>query len=62
MTLCTLRAARAFTARSEYRSVFSIGLVLSNRWMVWAVALRSCLVLMVVYVPRSCSRSSTPFR
>ena len=36
VTLCTSELIRAFTARSEYHSVFSIG-VFSNRWMVWAV-------------------------
>jgi nucleotide-binding universal stress UspA family protein len=41
---------RAFTARSEYHSIFSIG-VFSNRWMVWAVGASLLLVLMVVYVP-----------
>ncbi|MEW6689980.1 MAG: HAD-IC family P-type ATPase [Pseudomonadota bacterium] len=50
VTLCGSELIRAFTARSEYHSVFSIG-VLSNRWMLWAVALSLVLVLMVVYVP-----------
>jgi len=50
VTLCTSELLRAFTARSEYHSVFSIG-VFSNRWMVWAVAASFMLVLMVVYVP-----------
>jgi Ca2+-transporting ATPase len=50
VTLCTSELLRAFTARSEYNSVFSIG-VFSNRWMVWAVAASFSLVLMVVYVP-----------
>jgi Ca2+-transporting ATPase len=41
---------RAYTARSERYSVFSIGLF-SNKWMQWAV-LGSLLVLMAtVYVP-----------
>jgi nucleotide-binding universal stress UspA family protein len=41
---------RAFAARSEYHSVFSIGFF-SNRWMVAAVAVSFVLVLAVVYVP-----------
>lgn len=48
--LCTSELIRAFTARSEYHSVFSIG-VFSNRWMVWAVAVSFLRVLMVVHVP-----------
>ncbi len=50
VALCTSELIRAFTARSEYHSVFSIG-VFSNRWMVWAVGASFLLVLMVVYVP-----------
>jgi len=50
VALCTSELLRAFTARSEYHSVFSIG-VFSNRWMVWAVGVSFLLVLMVVYVP-----------
>lgn len=50
VALCTSELIRAFTARSEYHSVFSIG-VFSNRWMVWAVGVSFLLVLMVVYVP-----------
>jgi nucleotide-binding universal stress UspA family protein len=50
VTLCTSELVRAFAARSEYHSVFSIGLG-SNRWMVWAVGASFLLVLMVVYVP-----------
>jgi Ca2+-transporting ATPase len=50
VTLCSSELIRAFTARSEYHSVFSIG-VFSNRWMVWAVGVSFVLVLMVVYVP-----------
>jgi len=50
VTLCSSELIRAFTARSEYHSVFSIG-VFSNRWMVWAVAVSFLLVLAVVYVP-----------
>ena len=50
VTLCVSELVRAFTARSEYHSIFSIG-VFSNRWMVWAVGASLLLVLMVVYVP-----------
>ena len=50
VTLCCSELIRAFTARSEYHSVFAIG-VFSNRWMVWAVGVSFLLVLMVVYVP-----------
>ena len=50
VTLCSSELIRAFTARSEHHSVFSIG-VFSNRWMVWAVGVSFLLVLMVVYVP-----------
>ena len=50
VTLCTSELLRAFTARSEYHSIFSIGIA-SNRWMVWAVGISFLLVLMVVYVP-----------
>ncbi len=50
VTLCSSELIRAFTARSEHYSIFSIGF-LSNRWMVWAVGVSFLLVLMVVYVP-----------
>jgi Ca2+-transporting ATPase len=50
VALCTSELLRAFTARSEYNSIFSIG-VFSNRWMLWAVAVSFLLILMVVYVP-----------
>ena len=50
VTLCVSELVRAFTARSEYNSIFSIG-VFSNRWMVWAVGASLLLVLLVVYVP-----------
>ena len=50
VTLCSSELLRAFTARSEYHSIFTIGIA-SNRWMVWAVAVSFVLVLMVVYVP-----------
>jgi Ca2+-transporting ATPase len=50
VTLCTSELLRAYTARSEYHSVFAIG-VFSNRWMVWATGVSFILVLMVTYVP-----------
>jgi Ca2+-transporting ATPase len=50
VALCTSELLRAFTARSECHSVFSVG-VLSNRWMVWAVSASFMLVMIVVYVP-----------
>jgi len=50
ITLCTSELLRAFTARSETHSVFSLGLM-NNRWIVWAVIVSFLLVLMVVYVP-----------
>ena len=50
VTLCTSELIRAYTARSEYLSVLSIG-VFSNKWMNWAVLASFGLVLVVVYVP-----------
>ncbi|HET8746887.1 MAG TPA: HAD-IC family P-type ATPase, partial [Ramlibacter sp.] len=50
VTLCSSELLRAFTARSEYHGVLSIG-VFSNRWMVAAVAASFLLVMLVVYVP-----------
>jgi Ca2+-transporting ATPase len=50
VTLCSSELIRAFTARSEYRSIFAIGLF-GNRWMVWAVGVSFLMVMMVVYVP-----------
>ena len=50
VTLCSSELIRAFTARSEHYSIFSIGLF-SNRWMVWAVGVSFVLVLMVIYLP-----------
>ena len=50
VTLCTSELIRAYTARSEYHSVFHIG-VFSNKWMNWAVLASFLLVLAVVYVP-----------
>ena len=42
--------ARAYTNRSEWASLFSIG-VFSNRWMQYAVFVSSALLLAAVYVP-----------
>ena len=50
VTLCASELIRAYTARAEYHSVFSIG-VFSNKWMNWAVLASFLLVLAVVYVP-----------
>ncbi len=50
VTLCSSELIRAYTARSEYHSVFAIG-VFSNKWMNWAVLASFLLVLAVVYVP-----------
>ena len=50
VTLCSSELIRAFTARSEHHSIFTIG-VFSNRAMVWAVGVSFLLVLLVVYVP-----------
>jgi Ca2+-transporting ATPase len=50
VTLSVSELLRAFTARSEYRSVFSTGLF-SNRWMVGATLVSFLLVLTVVYSP-----------
>jgi Ca2+-transporting ATPase len=50
VTLCTSELIRAYTARSEYHSVFAIGMF-SNKWMNWAVLASFLLVLAVVYVP-----------
>lgn len=50
MTLCCSELLRAYTARSEHFSVFTIGLF-SNRSMQWAVTSSLFLVLITVYVP-----------
>ncbi|GHU03981.1 ATPase [Betaproteobacteria bacterium] len=50
VTLCGSELLRAFTARSESHSVFSIG-VFSNPWMSWAAPASFLAVLLVVYVP-----------
>jgi Ca2+-transporting ATPase len=41
---------RAYTARSEHYSVFSVGLF-SNKWMQWAVGSSFVLLLLVIYLP-----------
>jgi Ca2+-transporting ATPase len=50
VTLCSSELLRAYTARSEHYSVFSVG-VFSNKWMQWAVGSSLFLVLITVYVP-----------
>src|SRR5687767_1855055 len=50
VTLCSSELIRAYTGRSEYQSIFSIG-VFSNKWMNWAVLASFTLVLLVTYVP-----------
>ena len=50
VTLSVSELVRAFTARSEYLSIFKIG-IFSNRWMVGATVASFLLVLTVVYVP-----------
>jgi Ca2+-transporting ATPase len=49
-TLVVSELLRAFTARSEYHSLFSIGWK-SNRWMLWAVGSSLVLLLLSMYVP-----------
>ncbi len=49
-TLVSVELFRAFSARSEYHSVLSIGLF-SNRWMVLATATSFVLLLVTMYVP-----------
>jgi Ca2+-transporting ATPase len=50
VTLCVSELFRAYTARSEHFSVFSIGFF-SNQSMQWAVGSSLFLVLITVYVP-----------
>jgi len=50
VTLSFSELLRAFTSRSERRSIFEIGL-LSNRYMFYAVGSSLLLLLAVVYVP-----------
>ncbi len=49
-TLVMSELFRAYTARSEHFSVFSIG-IFSNKWMQWAVGSSFVLLLLVIYVP-----------
>jgi Ca2+-transporting ATPase len=49
-TLVLSELLRAFTARSEYLSLFKIG-VFSNKWMLGAVSLSLVMVLAAIYVP-----------
>jgi Ca2+-transporting ATPase len=49
-TLVVSELLRAFTARSEYYSLFKIG-PLSNRWMIYAVGSSFMLLLLVIYIP-----------
>ncbi|MCI0475589.1 MAG: cation-translocating P-type ATPase [Anaerolineales bacterium] len=49
-TLVFSELLRAYTSRSEYYSVFSIGLF-SNKWMVLATASSAILMLGVLYIP-----------
>jgi Ca2+-transporting ATPase len=49
-TLSISELLRAFTARSEYVSIFRIG-VFSNKWMNIAVPASLALILAVLYVP-----------
>jgi Ca2+-transporting ATPase len=50
VTLTTSELLRAFTSRSEYHSLLSIGLF-SNRWMLLAAGSSFALLLAVLYAP-----------
>ena len=50
VTLAGSQLARAYTSRSEYFSVFKMG-VFSNKYMQWAVLGSAVLLVAVVYVP-----------
>ncbi len=50
VTLTTSELLRAFTSRSEYHSLLSIGLF-SNRWMILAAGSSFVLLLVVLYAP-----------
>ena len=50
VTLSSSELLRAYTARSEYHSVFAIGLF-SNRYMQMAIGASVVLLALVVYVP-----------
>jgi Ca2+-transporting ATPase len=56
-TLVTAELLRAFTARSQVRSIFAQG-PFSNRWMVLATASSFALLLLAIYAPSF----SVPFR
>ena len=49
-TLVVSELLRAFTARSEFYSLFKVGLF-SNRWMLWAVGSSFLLLMAVIYTP-----------
>ncbi len=49
-TLVCSELLRAYTSRSEYYSVFSLGLF-SNPWLVKATALSLALLVLVIYLP-----------
>jgi Ca2+-transporting ATPase len=49
-TLICSELLRAYTSRSEYYSVFSIGLT-SNKWMVYATSVSLLLLLATMYIP-----------
>jgi Ca2+-transporting ATPase len=50
VTLSASELFRAYTARSERYSLFSIG-VFSNKWMQWAVLMSLLVLLATVYIP-----------
>ena len=50
VTLSFSELLRAFTARSEHRSIFEIG-ILTNKAMFYAVASSLILLLVVIYIP-----------
>jgi len=49
-TLVCSELLRAYTSRSEYHSVFSVGLF-TNKWMVYATSASLLLLLGVIYLP-----------
>ena len=49
-TMVSVELLRAYSARSSYHSVFSIG-VFSNRWMVLATSASFVMLLASLYVP-----------
>lgn len=49
-TLVGSELLRAYTSRSEYNSIFKIG-ILSNKWMVYATGFSAILMLLVIYLP-----------